>query len=262
MSTAKSPARAIADVSTGLILATVEIAAPPERVFRALTSEELVKWWGAEDLYRTTQFQADVRVGGKWRSEGKGSDGAPFSVEGEYLEVDAPKKVSFTWKPQWEKGLETKVTYLLEAIDSGTRVVLRHEGFGERMDSCRGHAEGWERVLGWLTAFVAAPKAPSAEAKYFVMKLIAPRKTFPFDMSEDERKMMMAHAAYWAEHMRAGTSLLYGPVADPAGPYGLGVVRVKDEKELEALKANDPAILGEKGLHYEVAPMLRAVVKE
>ncbi|HEY2514032.1 MAG TPA: SRPBCC domain-containing protein [Polyangiaceae bacterium] len=260
MSTAKSPARAIADVSTGLILATVEIAAPPERVFRALTSEELVKWWGSDDLYRTTAWHSDVRVGGKWRADGKGNDGAPFFVEGEYLEVEAPKKVSFTWKPQWENGRESKVTYLLEAIDTGTRVVLRHEGFGDRADSCRSHANGWERVLGWLTAFVT-PAAPAAEAKYFALKLIAPRKTFPFDMTEDERKMMAAHAAYWAEHMRAGTSLLYGPVADPAGAYGLGVVRVKDEKELEALIAGDPAIRGEKGLRYEVAPMLRAVVK-
>jgi uncharacterized protein YndB with AHSA1/START domain len=37
-----------------MLLATVEIAAPAERVFRALASEELVKWWGSADTYRTT----------------------------------------------------------------------------------------------------------------------------------------------------------------------------------------------------------------
>jgi uncharacterized protein YndB with AHSA1/START domain len=41
-------ARALADVNGGIILAEVEIAAPPERVFRALTqSDEIVRWWGS-----------------------------------------------------------------------------------------------------------------------------------------------------------------------------------------------------------------------
>ena len=47
-------ARALADVNGGIILAEVEIAAPPERVFRALTqSDEIVRWWGSPDAYRT-----------------------------------------------------------------------------------------------------------------------------------------------------------------------------------------------------------------
>jgi uncharacterized protein YndB with AHSA1/START domain len=37
----KSTARAVADVTAGTIVATIEIAVPPERVFRALASEEL-----------------------------------------------------------------------------------------------------------------------------------------------------------------------------------------------------------------------------
>ena len=67
-------ARAIADVSTGLILATVTIAAPPERIFAALTDpSELPRWWGADDLYRTTTHTSDLRKGGAWRSEGRGA---------------------------------------------------------------------------------------------------------------------------------------------------------------------------------------------
>ena len=73
---ASNGARAIADVSTGVILATVSIAAPPERVFRALTEPgEIVRWWGSDELYRTTNHVADLRPGGAWRSEGKGADG-------------------------------------------------------------------------------------------------------------------------------------------------------------------------------------------
>jgi uncharacterized protein YndB with AHSA1/START domain len=81
-------ARAIADVSAGVILATVTIAAPPERVFRAITEPgEIVRWWGSDELYRTTSHTADLRPGGAWRSEGKGSDGTPFVVEGEFVRI-------------------------------------------------------------------------------------------------------------------------------------------------------------------------------
>ena len=46
------PARSVADLTTGAILAAVEIAAPIERVFRALTDpNELVRWWGSPVTY-------------------------------------------------------------------------------------------------------------------------------------------------------------------------------------------------------------------
>src|SRR5262249_33178234 len=101
---AKTAARAVADVTQGTVLARVDIAAPPERVFRALTTEEVTRWWGADDMYRTLQFSIDLRPGGRWRSEGKGADGSPFSVEGEVVEVDPPRRLVQTWKPSWEEG--------------------------------------------------------------------------------------------------------------------------------------------------------------
>ena len=51
MSELKS-ARAIADLDSGLILATVEIAASPDRVFKALCSEEVAAWWGSRSEER------------------------------------------------------------------------------------------------------------------------------------------------------------------------------------------------------------------
>jgi len=144
-------ARAVADVGNGIILANVEIAASPERIFRALTSDEITRWWGSEDTYRTTKWTGDVRVGGKWVAEGVGRDG-PFSVHGEYLEVDPFQKIVHTWRAGWDGNHLTTITYRLEAITGGTRVTVRHEGFGDRVESCRGHGDGWERVLAWLEA--------------------------------------------------------------------------------------------------------------
>lgn len=143
-------ATAVADVTAGMLLATVDIAAPAERVFRALTSEELVGWWGSADTYRTTRWTGDVRVGGSWRTEGIDADGTPFSVGGEYVEVDPPRKLVHTWRAAWDGGNVTTVTYHLAPVAGGTRVTVRHEGFGDRAHSCEGHSEGWVRVLGWL----------------------------------------------------------------------------------------------------------------
>ena len=149
----KGNPRAVADLSEGMILASVEIAAPAERVFRALASEELVNWWGSDDLYRTTKWTGDLRVGGAWRTDGVGRDGKPFSVGGEFLEVDPPRKLVQTWRADWDGGNVTTITYRLEPIAGGTRLTVKHTGFAGRAQSCEAHAEGWERVLGWLRGY-------------------------------------------------------------------------------------------------------------
>jgi uncharacterized protein YndB with AHSA1/START domain len=254
-------ARAVADVTVGSILAVVEIAVPPERVFRALVDPEQVPaWWGSADLYRVTSFEADLRVGGQWVSRGQGADGHAFSVAGEYLEIDPPRRLVHTWKPDWEQGAPSTVRYQLESIPEGTRVTVRHDGFGDRAASCQSHADGWERVLGWLVKHFPAPPAAATPArKYFFCRLLPPRPSFMVDMTAEERAMMMAHAGYWKEQLAKGSSIVYGPVADPAGGWGLGVVAVASEDELRSLQANDPAILAGRGLRYENLPMVVAV---
>jgi uncharacterized protein YndB with AHSA1/START domain/uncharacterized protein YciI len=259
---AKKPsrARAIADVSSGTILASVEIAAPPERVFRALSSpEELVRWWGSDEVYRTTQWDADFRVHGRWRAEGRSADGSTFFVEGEFLEIDPPRKLVQTWKPAWDEGHTTTISYLLEPIENGTRVVVRHEGFGTRYDSCRSHGEGWQQVLDWLSKFVNLQ--PSA-ATYYLCRLLPPRPSFALDMNGDERAMMQEHALYWRKQMAEGRVVVFGPVGDPQGPWGLGVVRASDAADIQRFADNDPAILSGRGFRCEVIPMITAVLPD
>jgi uncharacterized protein YndB with AHSA1/START domain len=255
MTQLESDARAIADLAAGTILARVEIAAPPERVFRALTSaDEIPRWWGQEGVYRTTKWTTDLRVGGRWRADGVGADGKAFFVEGEFLEIDAPHKLVHTWRPEWDEGVTT-VTYEIEAIAGGARVTVKHTGFGERRDSCAGHAFGWEQVLGWLRGF-SQPELPS---QYFFLKLVPPRPTFALDMNDDERALMQRHVAYWTEKLREGSAIVFGPVGDPTGPWGLGVVRVPDEAGARAFEAGDPAIAAGRGFRYEILPMPTAV---
>lgn len=68
------------------------IAAPPARVFQAITDpKQLIQWWGQKGVFRATDSKSDFRVGGKWSIEGIGPNGGPFHMEGEYLEVDPPR---------------------------------------------------------------------------------------------------------------------------------------------------------------------------
>jgi uncharacterized protein YndB with AHSA1/START domain len=150
-------ARAVADVTAGMLLASVEIKARPERVFRALASEEIAKWWGSPELYRVTQWTGELKVGGQWRSVGVDRDGKPFEVSGEFVEIDPPRKLVQTWAPKWVEGAVTKVTYLLDEIEGGTRITVRHEGFGTSAMACQSHAEGWERVFAWLAIWLEQP---------------------------------------------------------------------------------------------------------
>ena len=52
------------------------IAAPPERVFQAITDpQQATQWWGQQGVYRITEWKGDVRPGAKWSSAVAGTDG-------------------------------------------------------------------------------------------------------------------------------------------------------------------------------------------
>jgi len=153
------------DVITGEIF----VAAPPARVFQAITDpNQMPRWWGQQGLYTITDWKADLRVGGKWSSDGLGADGTSFRVEGEYLKVDPPRQLVHTWIHSWHGELiKTVVYWELEPqsvhglhpngpqrAGTGTLLRIRHEGFAGQPAAAAGHSEGWKRVLGWLLAFV------------------------------------------------------------------------------------------------------------
>jgi len=75
-----------------------------------------------------------------------------------------------------------------------------------------------------------------------VFRLKAPRPTFALDMTDDERAIMSRHAAYWQPLIDSGRMVIFGPVLDGSGSWGLGVVEADDEEELLAFAAGDPVV--------------------
>jgi uncharacterized protein YndB with AHSA1/START domain len=150
------------------VFGEVFIAAPPARVFEAITDPHQVpRWWGQQGMYRITEWKADVRPGGKWSSIGVGADGSSFRVDGEYIDVDPPRLLSHTWIASWSGNLETVVRWELEPTEvhglhpsgpkkagTGTLLKIKQHGFAGAPQAAKGHSEGWTRVLGWMQAYL------------------------------------------------------------------------------------------------------------
>ena len=133
-------------------------AAAQARVFEAWTSPEVLRrWWGAGPDWTSPAVEIDLRPGGRYRLSMQDPSGVVRSVGGEYVEVDPPRRLVYTWA--WEShGAEndaaTLVTVEFREVSPGqTAVILTHTGFadGERRNL---HREGWELCIDNLATRV------------------------------------------------------------------------------------------------------------
>ena len=94
---------------------------------------------------------------------------------------------------------------------------------------------------------------------HYVYRLLPPRATFHLDMNDEERAIMARHADYWADLVEQGNVVVYGPVVDSGGSWGLGVIRADSEGHARALAEADPAVSSGMAT-YEVGTMLVAIL--
>jgi uncharacterized protein YndB with AHSA1/START domain len=125
------------------------LSAPRDRVFAAwLDPESLAQWMCPGDVIGA-DAEVDPRVGGRFRIAMRRERG---SVEhhGEYLAIDPPSLLSFTWISINTDNRPSIVT--IEFLDRGdrTELVLTHRGLPPaRADS---HRNGWTTIVGKLDA--------------------------------------------------------------------------------------------------------------
>jgi uncharacterized protein YndB with AHSA1/START domain len=92
---------------------------PPERVWRALTNRDALAEWLLPNNFEPCpghRFQF-------WSPPGPGSPGV---IECEVVELDEPRRLSYTWQSEPDQP-PTLVTWTLEPTNGGTRVRLEHE---------------------------------------------------------------------------------------------------------------------------------------
>lgn len=126
----------------GVLQVTIHIAAEPATVFPYFTDPaRYVQWMGRTAALRPVP-------GGTFRVMMR--DGV--EATGEFLEIDPPRKLVFTWG--WAHGDtvppgSTRVVVTLAPEGNGTCVVLRHYGLPDGQQRS-GHHQGWTLYLGRL----------------------------------------------------------------------------------------------------------------
>jgi uncharacterized protein YndB with AHSA1/START domain len=140
----------------------IDIDAPPERVFRALTDAgELAAWF-------QVSIEGDIAPGGAvWMtSVHPQHTGQRFRVV--IAELTPPRRVVWRWHPgevdpavDYSREPQTVVTFTLERTAAGTRVSVSETGFDEialarRAKAYADNSQGWTEVTVWLKTHVEA----------------------------------------------------------------------------------------------------------
>jgi uncharacterized protein YciI len=97
----------------------------------------------------------------------------------------------------------------------------------------------------------------------FVIRLQPPRPTFAMDMTDEEREIMGRHAAHWQPLIDTGQMVVFGPVVDGTGSWGIAIVESEDEDEdeLRAFSAQDPVVTTGTA-RLEIGKMLAGFVRQ
>ena len=139
---------------------------PAEKVFQAWADQQaLAQWMGPVDDMEVIVEEHDFRPDGAYRYRMitrhddpiRGPAGLHNVVGGKFLEIDAPKKLIFTWR--WlENGMDvgdSLVTLIFHSQGEQCELVLLHERLPgpEARDA---HRDGWEGCLACLARYLSA----------------------------------------------------------------------------------------------------------
>jgi uncharacterized protein YndB with AHSA1/START domain len=122
------------------------IRGAPDAVFSAWTDPERLAEWFGPGAYRVIRAELDPRPGGAYRIVFDPGEGAPVTLTGEYVEVEPPHRLVFTWSwgLVWPEQPESIVTVELSAAPAGTEMTVTHARYGADDTAYRG---GWESGL-------------------------------------------------------------------------------------------------------------------
>jgi uncharacterized protein YndB with AHSA1/START domain len=107
------------------ILITREFDAPPNLVFKAYTTPELVKRWWSGNQGDVTSIEIDLRVGGSWRYVMTANQGMEVAFHGEYREIVPGRRLVSTEVFEGMPGAEALDTVTFsESADGRTRLEI------------------------------------------------------------------------------------------------------------------------------------------
>ena len=137
------------DEAAPVLVVRRHMAVPRERVFEAwLDSESLAHWMRPGNFTHAT-VTVDPRVGGGFRivMEGR-TDGLDHEHRGEYLAIEPPSLLSFTWISRSTDYQPTVVTIEFHERGTGTELVLTHRRLAPK--AVEAHRQGWTDIVRLL----------------------------------------------------------------------------------------------------------------
>ncbi|MQA89202.1 MAG: SRPBCC domain-containing protein [Gemmatimonas sp.] len=130
------------------------LRAPRQRVWQALTQgEEIGRWYGPSDDFRVDVVEWDCRPGGSYRVAMHAPDGNTHTCFGTFREVEAPRRLSYTWSWEGQPPMDTLVTFELAEDGEMTKLRFSHTGFPS-VESREHHKTGWTGNLDRLARLV------------------------------------------------------------------------------------------------------------
>lgn len=143
------------------IISEIDIAAPPQRVFQAISNAgELQRWFTSPEC-PVKYWQMEARVGGRYSyATEKGSlvvNGvSEFECHGEIVECDPPRLLAYTWIGNWhdDPNTRTLVRWELTPRQGGTHVRVSHGGLASLPVARKDYSGGWPGVVEQLKKFV------------------------------------------------------------------------------------------------------------
>jgi uncharacterized protein YndB with AHSA1/START domain len=121
------------------------VNAKRDKVFDAWTKPELMKRWSCPADLTIGAIEADVRLGGRFRTEMIGRDEV-HTATGVYEKVTTNEKLVFTHGWEGPDRIETLVTVEFRDKDGGTEITVTHERLKDA-NSAKGHEQGWISTL-------------------------------------------------------------------------------------------------------------------
>jgi uncharacterized protein YndB with AHSA1/START domain len=142
------------------VISDIDIAAPAERVFRALTEPDQLTRWFTNESCPVKFWKMDARLGGSYsyatdRSKVAVNGVNEFQCHGKILEFDPPRLLVYTWIANWHlyKDTETTVRWELIPTASGTHVKVTHSGLARDAEARKDYSGGWTGVVEQLKQF-------------------------------------------------------------------------------------------------------------
>jgi uncharacterized protein YndB with AHSA1/START domain len=127
-------------------------------VFEALVEpDQLAAWWGPAG-FTSPNVDFEPRVGGSFRIKMQPPDGDAFYLRGEFLGVDPPGRLAYTfiWEDPDPDDQETLVTLTLDDRGRSTRLTLDQAPFATEGRLAL-HHDGWSDSFEKLRAVLSAP---------------------------------------------------------------------------------------------------------